>query len=138
MKFSYTTEDADWDRVVALFEQVGWTGRRPDQIRQAFEKSSHVIFIYDADELLAFGRTVDDGQYYALLVDVVVHPERQQAGLGRAVVDYLREKLHGYRFITLTAAPGKEAFYLKLGWQRQGSALIWPVSDEQRSLHVAQ
>ena len=68
MKFLFTTQSVDWEVVASLFEQVGWTGRRPDEIRSAFEKSSHVIFIYDADEIIAFGRTVDDGQYYGLLV----------------------------------------------------------------------
>ena len=137
LKFLFTTQSIDWKVVASLFEQVGWTGRRPSEIRSAFEKSSHVIFIYNADELVAFGRTVDDGQYYGLLVDVVVKPGHQQLGLGREVVNHLRSKLVGYKFITLTAAPGKEDFYLKLGWQRQATALIWPVSEEQRKLHVA-
>ena len=58
------------------------------------------------------------------------------AGLGREIVTYLREKLDGYKFITLTAAPGKDEFYLKQGWLRQASAMIWPVSEQQRELHV--
>ena len=79
---------------------------------------------------------MDDGKYYALLVDVVVKPDSQQSGLGREIVNYLRSQLLGYKFITLTAAPGKEEFYLKLGWERQATALIWPVSEEQQKLHV--
>jgi hypothetical protein len=51
-------------------------------------------------------------------------------------VTYLLERLAGYKFITLTAAPGKEEFYLKLGWLRQASAMIWPVSERQRELHA--
>ncbi|WP_295997227.1 GNAT family N-acetyltransferase [Rugamonas sp.] len=132
----FTTQSVDWPAVASLFVQVGWGVRAPLEIRAAFEKSSHVIFIYDGDELAAFGRTMDDGRYYALLVDVVVKPQYQQRGLGRDVVDYLRTQLVGYRFITLTAAPGKEDFYLKLGWQRQATSLIWPVNDEQKRLHA--
>lgn len=79
---------------------------------------------------------MDDGRYYAMLVDVVVKPSHQKLGLGREVVSYLRERLTSYNFITLTAAPGKEAFYLKLGWQRQETAMIWPVSESQREQHV--
>jgi hypothetical protein len=47
-----------------------------------------------------------------------------------------RERLSGYKFITLTAAPGKDEFYLKLGWLRQATAMIWPVSEQQRELHA--
>jgi hypothetical protein len=132
----HTSAGVNWDDVASLFEQVGWGRRDPAQIGAAFARSSHVIFIYENDELLAFGRTMDDGCYYALLVDVVVKPGRQHSGLGREVVDFLRCALVGYRFITLTAAPGKEDFYLKLGWKRQATALIWPISDEQERLHT--
>jgi GNAT superfamily N-acetyltransferase len=132
----YSMEDVDWTAVAAMFAQVDWGQRDPEQVRAAFEKSSHVIFVYDGTELVAFGRTMDDGCYYAMLVDVVVKPNRQQAGLGRKVVTYLRERLAGYKFITLTAAPGKDEFYLKLGWQRQSTAMIWPVSARQQELHA--
>jgi hypothetical protein len=131
----YSIEGVSWPLVAALFAEVGWGRRDPAQIRAAFEKSSHVIFIYDQGELVAFGRTMDDGCYYAMLVDVVVKPGRQ-GGLGREIVTHLREKLEGYRFITLTAAPGKDGFYSKLGWMRQSSAMIWPVSELQREQHA--
>ncbi|PRC91725.1 GNAT family N-acetyltransferase [Solimicrobium silvestre] len=136
MNFEFKTQDVDWTVVASIFQQVGWGNRQPAEIRSAFEKSSYVIFAYDGAELVAFGRTMDDGQYYALLVDIVVKPDRQQSGLGREIVNYLKSQLVGYKFITLTAAPGKEEFYLKLGWQRQATALIWPVSEEQQRLHV--
>lgn len=133
----FGTQAVDWQDVASIFELVGWGSRQPNDIRSAFEKSSYVIFIYDGDELAAYGRTMDDGRYYALLVDVVVGPSHQQLGLGREVVNYLKSKLLGYKFITLTAAPGKEEFYLKLGWQRQATSLIWPVSEEQKRLHAS-
>ena len=136
MNIIESIDKVEWSDVAAMFAEVGWGRRDPAQIRAAFEKSSHVMFIYEAGELLAFGRTMDDGCYYGMLVDVVVKPGRQHAGLGRDIVTCLREKLAGYKFITLTAAPGKEEFYLKLGWLRQSTAMIWPVSDQQRELHA--
>jgi predicted N-acetyltransferase YhbS len=132
----YSIENVEWTAVAAMFAEVGWGQRDPVQIRSAFEKSSHVMFIYEAGELVAFGRTMDDRCYYGMLVDVVVKPGRQHSGLGRDIVTSLREKLAGYKFITLTAAPGKEEFYRKLGWLRQSSAMIWPISDQQRELHA--
>jgi GNAT superfamily N-acetyltransferase len=132
----YEIGHVDWTAVAALFAEVGWGQRDPDQIRAAFEKSSHVMFIYDRGELVAFGRTMDDGRFYAMLVDVVVKPDRQHAGLGRQIVTHLREQLAGYKFITLTAAPGKDAFYTRLGWHRQSSAMIWPISAQQQEQHA--
>jgi GNAT superfamily N-acetyltransferase len=132
----YDTHHVDWNAVAALFVEVGWGERQPEQIRAAFEKSSHVIFIYEGDELVALGRTMDDGCYYAMLVDVAVKPAFQGRGFGSDVVHYLREQLAGYRFVTLTAATGKDDFYLKLGWLRQKSAMIWPMSEQQRAAHA--
>lgn len=39
--------------------------------------------IVDQGELVAFGRTMDDGRFYAMLVDVVV----KGRGLGREIVN---------------------------------------------------
>jgi len=136
MNKAYSIENVDWQSVAALFSEVNWGQRDPAEIQAAFQKSSHVIFIYDDTKLVAFGRTMDDGRYYAMLVDVVVKPAYQQAGLGREVVTYLQQQLVNYNFVTLTAAPGKEDFYLKLGWQRQKTAMIWPVSEKQRQQHT--
>jgi GNAT superfamily N-acetyltransferase len=132
----YNTQNVDWHAVAALFVEVGWEKRQPEQIRAAFEKSSYAIFIYEAGDLVAVGRTMDDGCYYAMLVDVAVKPSRQGRALGSEVVRYLREKLVGYRFVTLTAAVGKDEFYLKQGWLRQKSAMIWPMSAQQREAHA--
>ena len=137
MKFvENNLDNIDWKRVSNLFECIGWGYRSPEKIEESFRASSHSCFFYTSDnELIAFGRTVDDGIYYALLVDVVVHPDFQGKGLGRKIVDYLKSKLAGYNFITLTAAPEKDGFYKKLGWKRQKSAFLWPKDEKQILLH---
>ncbi len=56
---------------------------------------------------------MDDGKYYALLVDIVIHPDHQSKGLGKTIVSELKNRLEGYEFITLTAAPNKDGFYKK-------------------------
>jgi GNAT superfamily N-acetyltransferase len=131
-----STKDVDWHAVSRMFAEVGWGDRDPGHIRTAFEKSSHVVFVYEHGELVGFGRTMDDGRYYAMLVDVVVKPSAQGRGIGREIVTWLRQQLDGYKFVTLTAAVGKDEFYLRLGWQRQRSAMIWPMSDQQRDAHA--
>jgi len=132
----HDTAGIDWNDVAALFTDVGWTRRDPAQLAAAFATSSHVIFIHEGECLVALGRTLDDGRYYAMLVDVAVAPSHQGAGLGAEVVAYLRGCLVDYRFVTLTAAPGKEGFYRRLGWLHQSSSMIWPVSAEQRTAHA--
>ena len=125
----------DWQRISELFELVNWGKRAPNEIRNAFNKSSFVYVVRANKEIIAFSRTMDDGMYYALLVDVVVHPDYQGVGIGKRMVDELVLQLKGYEFITLTAAPNKEGFYKKIGWRKQKSAFIVPKDLKQEKEH---
>ncbi len=125
----------NWKDISELFQLVNWGIRQPEDIKNVFKKSSISCFIKDKSRVVGFGRTVDDGKYYALLVDVVVHPEYQTKGIGTQIVNELKSRLNGYNFITLTAAPNKEGFYEKLGWKKQKSAYIFPKDEKQRIEH---
>jgi len=58
-----------WIEVAALFTAVGWDSRHPDGARAAFERSTHKAFAFEDGELIGFGRTIDDGKFYATIVD---------------------------------------------------------------------
>lgn len=127
----------DWKKMDDLFAKVGWAERKPEDIQASFEKSTFALFVYnEAGEVVAFGRTVDDGKYYAMLADIVVDPDFQGEGVGSFIVETLREKLTDYHFVTLTAAPGKGDFYKAIGWKKQSTAYIWPLSEKQERQHV--
>ena len=134
MEVDYTSniETTDWHKVSEIFSLVGWGLRDPEENRFAFNRSSFVRFAYVNNELVGFGRTVDDGKYYALIADLVVHPDYQGKGIGSEILRYLKNSLDGYLFITLTSAPGKEAFYDKQGWKKQTTSFIWPRTEDQR------
>jgi GNAT superfamily N-acetyltransferase len=124
-----------WDDVAGLFVLVGWSERSADELRHAFGRSSFKVFAYEADELVGVARTVDDGRYYATIVDVLVKPSHQGRGIGRALVLDLQTRLSGFLQVTLTAAAEVRPFYEQLGWRRQTSALLLPRSQEQASLN---
>jgi len=136
MKVQNSLDGVSWGRISELFHVVGWGSRNLAEVESAFRGSSHVRIIWDGDNIVAFGRTVDDGQFYALIVDLVVDPDYQGQGIGKKILGELRHELKDYKFTTLTAAPGKDGFYLKQGWKRQSSAFIWPNSAEQEADHA--
>lgn len=121
----------DWEQILELFRLVNWPERDLETVKRSFEKSTYKCFFTEGDQIIAFGRTVDDDCYYGLIVDVLVHPNYQGKGLGTEVVNYLKSRMVGFKFITLTSAPGKDKFYDKIGWRRQRSAFLWPVSEKQ-------
>ena len=131
------TNDAavSWDQVANLFQVVGWGMRDPSEVRAAFARSTFKAFAFDGAELIGFGRTVDDGQFYATVVDVVVAPAYQGKGIGRAIVEDLQSRLTGFLVVTLTATPEVQPFYQRLGWRKQTTAMIYPRSPEQARLN---
>jgi GNAT superfamily N-acetyltransferase len=93
-------ENIDWKAVAAIFSRVGWgdglrptVGHRlPEEIAQAFARSSYVRFAFCKDELVGVGRTLDDGQYYALIVDLEIVPEFQGNGIGSRILAELKDE----------------------------------------------
>ncbi|MCP4443285.1 MAG: GNAT family N-acetyltransferase [Aureispira sp.] len=135
IKYKYSPENISWAQVVELFGLVGWGTRVETEIKAAFEQSTYCCFALDGDNLVGFGRTVDDGQYYALIVDLVIHPDYQKQGIGSQLLELLKKELSSYLFVTLSAAPGKHGFYLKQEWKKQSSAFIWPRNSQQEKEH---
>ena len=128
----------DWPSIKNLIDKVGWMDRELEDIKISFERSSYKVFVYgDNGEIIAFGRTVDDGKFYAQLADIIVDPDHQGKNLGELVVKTLTEQLMDFHFITLTSATEKaDMFYRHLGWKKQSTAFIYPLSEKQIRLHV--
>jgi ribosomal protein S18 acetylase RimI-like enzyme len=64
-----------------------------------------------------------DGIDCSYICDVAVHPGYQGRGLGKAIIDRLREFSATHRKIILYANPGKEGFYRKLGFLPMRTAM---------------
>jgi aralkylamine N-acetyltransferase len=137
MNIERSDHGISWVEVAALFRAVGWGERDPDEVRVAFARSTFKAFAFEGGELVGFGRTIDDGRFYATVVDVVVSPAHQRQGVGRAIVEDLQSRLQGFLVVTLTAAPPVQPFYRKLGWRNQTTAMIRPRSPEQARLNCA-
>jgi len=131
IRYSSNLENISWEEIVNLFNAVGWTPRLPSEIENSFRKSTYVRIAYSGDKIVGFGRTVDDGKYYALIADLVVDPKYQGGGIGTRILNELRDALKDYIFTSLIAAPGKDGFYVQQGWLRQKSAFMWPRSKKQ-------
>ena len=125
----------DWNQVLELFKKVNWKHRLSEEIKQAFKNSTETIFIYDQTNIIALGRVVGDGRYYAMLADIIVDPQYQGEGLGKYLVNTLNDQLKEYHFVNLSAAPGADKFYKSLGWKKQITAFIWPQGPKQLRQH---
>jgi ribosomal protein S18 acetylase RimI-like enzyme len=110
------------DQFFELFETTGWNTKyelNKDELYTALKNSWYCISVYDNEKLVGFGRIICDGIVHALILDVIVLPERQGEGLGKKIMDKLVSKCkkHKIRDIQLFCAKGKREFYEKLGFE---------------------
>ena len=125
----------DWSYVVDLFYKINWKKRTASELEAAFNNSTTTLFIFKDKQIIAFGRVVGDGRYYAMLADIVVDPDYQGMGLGKYLVTTLNNGLVDYHFVNLSAAPGADDFYKRMGWKKQITAFIWPQGPKQLRQH---
>lgn len=116
IEIKFGTKHLNWQEVCQVFERAPLGNREPDRLRRAAERSSSVCSAYDGETLIGFGRAISDGEYYSAVYDVVVLPEYQGQGVGRAIMKAMLERLPKGSVLIVTV-PGKEGFYKKLGFE---------------------
>ncbi|MCI8441515.1 MAG: GNAT family N-acetyltransferase [Provencibacterium sp.] len=94
-----------------------------EQAAAALGRGLCTLAVLEGDTPVGMGRLIGDG-LYDTIVDVVVRPEYQGQGIGRAIIGRLlafaeKEMPPGGRVsVSLIAEKGKEPFYEKLGFRK--------------------
>ncbi len=122
----YTEKLPTAEQFFELFETTGWNAKyelNKDEYYIALKNSWYCISIIDNEQLVGFGRIICDGVVHALILDVIIHPERQGEGVGKDVMDKLiaKCKKHKIRDIQLFSAADKAGFYEKLGFKNRAN-----------------
>jgi Acetyltransferases len=122
LKIQRDCSNINWNFVSQTLKIVGMASYTAEIHRKAFENSHTVIFIFDDDKLIGFGRAISDGAYQAAIYDIAIVPEYQGKGIGRLIVNNIIESLPKCNFI-LYAAIGKEKFYEKLNFKKMKTGM---------------
>ena len=115
--------DVDWDALSHLYRIAPLGEKKPDDLRVSFGNSRFTSLVFDGATLVGAGRALADGVDCSYICDVAVHPDYQGIGLGKALIERLRDLSAGHRKIILYANPGKEGFYARLGFRRMKTAM---------------
>jgi len=109
----------DQSEILTLYGSVGWCAytSAPDVLERAFSKSLITLAAYSNEKLIGLIRTVGDGETIVFIQDLLVHPECQRKGVGRALLQNILNRYEHVRQIQLTADndPALAAFYQALG-----------------------
>jgi ribosomal protein S18 acetylase RimI-like enzyme len=107
-----------------LFQTTGWNQEynfSVQDLANAIQNSWYSMSIYDSDKLIGFGRVIADGVHHALIVDLIIHPDYQNKGLGSRLLEKLVSKCkkNKIRDIQLFSAKDKYAFYEKFEFEKR-------------------
>ncbi|WP_266158261.1 GNAT family N-acetyltransferase [Dyella silvatica] len=123
MKWIFEQDNVDWAELTNLYRIAPLGEKNPDALKITFGNSRYKCFVYQHDKLIGVGRAMADGFDCSYICDIAIHPDAQGLGVGKAIVTRLKELSAGHRKIILFANPGKEGFYLKLGFKRMRTAM---------------
>lgn len=87
------------DELINLFLSVNWvSGKYPDKLIKALTNCETVFSAYDGDKLIGLTSAVDDGEMMAYIHYLLVLPEYQSKGVGKALLkkmtDYYKDYIH--------------------------------------------
>jgi len=120
----YTEELPTADQFFGLFETTGWNEKyelNSEELYTALKNSWYSISVFDNNQLIGFGRIICDGIVHALILDVIILPDRQGEGIGKEIMNKVvaKCKKHKIRDIQLFSVKDKAGFYEKLGFERR-------------------
>jgi len=101
-----------------LVAAVGWRAvtQADGELEAALKISWNVTARTPDGQLIGLARVLDDGVLYASVWDILVAPERQRRGIGRALLGAVLEQTSGRRLVSLIATPAGEALYRSVGF----------------------
>lgn len=135
LQWRFDQDEIDWAEVSNLYRIAPLGDKSPEHLKLAFSNSMFKVFVLSEGRYVGIGRAVADGIDCSYLCDVAVHPDFQGIGLGRAIIEKLKELSAGHQKIILYANPGKEGFYRKLGFLRMCTAMAI-FKDRERALRT--
>lgn len=122
------TTDIPVEALLALFAQTDWTAKRtPSDLRALLDNTRVCIGVWDADQLIGFGRAITDDLSRAYIEDVIVDAGYRGQGIGAEIMRRLLARLEHVEEITLNCHDHLIPFYQRLGFERAGMVYmhIW-------------
>lgn len=135
IRLSTNIDSISWEELACVFELAPLGKKRdPGKLETAFRNSPLRVFAFHGTKLVGAGRALSDGVWRAAIYDVAVLPEYQGKGIGSRIIRHLIQAAK-VDVVMLYAAPGKEAYYKRFGFQKMKTAMaIFPSEDEAKKM----
>ena len=116
----------DVEKIIEVFESSGIIRptKEKERIRSMFENANLIYFAYDSGELIGLARCVTDFSYCCYLSDLAVKKEYQKQGVGKKLIEKVREHIGEKASLILLAANSAMNYYPKIDFEKADNAFI--------------
>jgi GNAT superfamily N-acetyltransferase len=116
------TRDIDIDEILVLYKANEWSSaEKPTQLYKGLLNSETLITAWEDKKLIGLGNAISDGHLTVYYPHLLVLPEYQGKGIGKIILDKLKEKYRDFHMQMLTADGKSVDFYKKNGFERAGN-----------------
>ncbi|MCR5608428.1 MAG: GNAT family N-acetyltransferase [Lachnospiraceae bacterium] len=100
-----------------LFLSVEWdSGKYPEKLKTAMENCPYVVTAWDGEKLVGLINCMNDGIMTCYMHYVLVHKEYHSQGIGKNMMEMVKEEYKDYINLVLVANPEAVDFYKKTGF----------------------
>lgn len=107
--------------ILELYNLNNWSsGKVPDLLINGLKNSHCLILAYCNNKIIGLGNAISDGYLVVYFPHLLVHPDYQGKGVGKLILNRLKEKYAGFHQQMLTADKNAIDFYTKNGFNKAG------------------
>jgi len=111
------------EELESLFLSVDWSsGHYPDKLVVAMQNFETVYTAWDGNQLVGLICSMDDGIMTAYVHYLLVRPEYQHSGIGRRLVEMMKDHYRDYLRIVIVAYNNELEFYTSCGFKKADDA----------------
>ena len=89
-----------------------------------FENSDLIVTAWDESKLVGVSRTITDWAWCSYLADLAVSPAYKKSGIGKKLIELVREKIGEQSMLLLLSVPTAMDYYPRVGFVRENRAFI--------------
>ena len=115
------------EMIIELYESAGLARPVDDKARieKMYTNSNLVISAWDGARIVGVARAITDFSWCCYLMDLAVRKDVQHSGVGRKLVEMVRETVGENSNVLLLSAPEAVGFYPKIGMEKVDSSFIF-------------
>ncbi|MBP2650084.1 MAG: acetyltransferase family protein [Firmicutes bacterium] len=116
------TEFVDWARVAWLLAHFGLSDLDAKTQQKVFQNSYAVVFVFDQEKLIGFGRAISDGICQAAIYNIALDEGYHGQGLGKKIINVLVSQVSQCNIILYTH-PNTVSLYEHLGFRKMKTGM---------------